>query len=103
MSVTIANGLQHILGAHREGIDILVQLVEERDGLDNHVVNPVDVELHLGARVAVAQTKLRLLQVTLPQRRDKLREVQPDAAENKATSSPTLTNRPSALAKADRY
>lgn len=31
--------------AHREEVDVLVELVEERDGLDDHVIDPIHVEL----------------------------------------------------------
>ena len=46
---------------HRERVDILVQLVEECDALDDHVVGLVHVELNLGAAVAVGQTQLGLV------------------------------------------
>ena len=46
---------------HRERVDILVQLVEECDALDDHVVGLVHVELDLGAAVAVRQTQLGLV------------------------------------------
>ena len=38
--------------AHRERVEVLVQLVQERDGLDDHVVRPVHVELDLAPRRA---------------------------------------------------
>jgi hypothetical protein len=31
--------------SHGEGVDVLVELVGERNGLDDHVVRTVDVEL----------------------------------------------------------
>lgn len=43
---------------HRECVDILVQLIEECDALDDHVVRSVHVELHLGSGVRVAETQL---------------------------------------------
>lgn len=46
--------------AHREGVDVLVQLVQETDGLDDHVVHAVHVELHFGPGVAVAEAQLGL-------------------------------------------
>lgn len=33
--------------AHGEGVEVLVELVEERDALDDHVVGPPGVELDL--------------------------------------------------------
>lgn len=44
--------------AHGESVDVFVQLVQQSDGLDDHVVGPVDIELDLGSRVTVAQTQL---------------------------------------------
>jgi hypothetical protein len=49
--------------AHRERVYVLVELVEERGGLDDHVVDPVHVELDLGARVGVAEPELRRREV----------------------------------------
>lgn len=46
--------------AHGEGVDVFVQLVQQGDGLDDHVVRPVDVELDLGPGVAVTQPQLGL-------------------------------------------
>lgn len=34
--------------AHGEGVDVFVELVEETDALDDHIVHPVHIELHLG-------------------------------------------------------
>ena len=36
-----------LLDAHAKRVNVLVQLVEEGDGLDDHVVHTVDVELDL--------------------------------------------------------
>ena len=41
--------LAHRPDAHGESVDVLVELVEETDALDDHVVHAVHVELHLGA------------------------------------------------------
>lgn len=43
---------------HREGIDVLIQLVQEANGLDNHIVHPVHIELNFGTRIAVSQPQL---------------------------------------------
>ena len=48
---------------HREEIDVLVELVKQGDGLDDHVVDVVHVELELRARVGMAEAKLRLGEV----------------------------------------
>eukprot|EP00882_Tetradesmus_deserticola_P033920 GHRQ01038792.1.p2 GENE.GHRQ01038792.1~~GHRQ01038792.1.p2 ORF type:complete len:131 (-),score=21.48 GHRQ01038792.1:131-523(-) len=53
--------------AHDEGVNVLVQCVEQRDGLDDHVVHLVHVELHLGAAVRVRQAQLRAAQVCAQQ------------------------------------
>jgi hypothetical protein len=41
--------------AHREGIDIFIQLVQEAYGLNNHVVHSVHIKFNFGTRVAVSQ------------------------------------------------
>lgn len=43
--------------AHHESVDILVQRVKKSDGLDDHVVDAVDVELDFCARVGVRQSE----------------------------------------------
>lgn len=55
-------------------------LVQDADGLDDHVVLAVHVELHVGARVAVAQTQHGLLGRTSVQRRHELAVVLANAA-----------------------
>lgn len=45
---------------HGEGVDIFVQLIQQGDGLDDHVVDPVDIELDLGSGVTVAEAQLCL-------------------------------------------
>ena len=44
--------------SHRERVHVLVELVEQRDRLDDHVVDTVHVELDLTARVRVRQRAL---------------------------------------------
>lgn len=46
--------------AHGESVDVLVQLIQQRNRLDNHVVHSVHVELDFGPGVAVAETQLSL-------------------------------------------
>mmetsp|Transcript_5496 Transcript_5496/g.13902 ORF Transcript_5496/g.13902 Transcript_5496/m.13902 type:complete len:342 (+) Transcript_5496:700-1725(+) len=70
--------------AHDERVDVLVQRVDQRDGLDDHVVRAVHVELHLGARVTVRQAQLRLLVVAILQRLEEAREVHAAAAHDLA-------------------
>lgn len=43
---------------HGECVDVLIQLVEEGDWLDDHVVCPIDIELDFGSGVTVTQTQL---------------------------------------------
>lgn len=45
---------------HGEGVDVFVQLVQQGNGLDDHVVHPVDVEFDFGSGVAVAKPQLGL-------------------------------------------
>lgn len=53
--------LQGLLpNSHGESVDVFVQLVQQSDRLDDHVVDPVHIELHLGSGVAVAETQLGL-------------------------------------------
>mmetsp|Transcript_38696 Transcript_38696/g.120385 ORF Transcript_38696/g.120385 Transcript_38696/m.120385 type:complete len:450 (-) Transcript_38696:449-1798(-) len=61
--------------AHREGIDVLVQVVEQGDRVDDRLVLAVGVELHPAAAEAVAQTKPCLVEVQLVEVLDKPREV----------------------------
>jgi hypothetical protein len=51
--------------AHGVGVEFLVELVEERDGLDDHDVHLVGAELELVTRHAVRQTELHRTDVTL--------------------------------------
>lgn len=45
---------------HGESVDVFVQLIQQSNGLDDHVVGPVDVKLDFGSGVAVAKTQLGL-------------------------------------------
>lgn len=51
----MTNVLPH---THGECVDVLIQLVEEGDWLDDHVICPIDVELDFGSGVTVTQTQL---------------------------------------------
>ena len=48
----------YVLATHAERVDVLVDLVKDVDGLDDHVVRAVHVELDLATRVAVAEAEL---------------------------------------------
>ncbi len=67
--------------AHGEEVDVLVELVEESDGLDDHVVDAVHVELYLRARVGMAEAELGLGEVVGLQTFEQLRRVEADAAD----------------------
>lgn len=45
---------------HGESVDVFVQLIQQSNGLDDHVVDPVDIELYFSSGVAVAKTQLCL-------------------------------------------
>ena len=66
--------------AHSEGIDVLLELVEQANALDDHVVHAVHVELDFGATVAVGKTELGLVEVLLLKVGDELAEVLSDPA-----------------------
>ena len=72
---------------HSKRVDILVELIEERDTLDDHVVGPVDVKLDLAPGVSVAETQLGLSRCFRCKRLDHLVEVEPDAANDLGNDS----------------
>lgn len=47
-----------LTNTHGECVDVLVQLVQQGDALNDHVIGLVDVELNLGTRVRVSETTL---------------------------------------------
>jgi hypothetical protein len=49
--------------SHCKGVDIFIQLVQQGNSLDNHVITLVDVELHFCARIRMSQSKLSFLQI----------------------------------------
>src|SRR5690348_17690978 len=51
--------------AHGKSVDVLVHLIQEGNGLHDHVIGTVNVELDLTTRVAVTQTELSTLKITL--------------------------------------
>jgi len=68
--------------AHRERVDVLVELVQERDRLDDHVVGPVHVELDLGARVGVSESQLGPAHVARLEAGEELLSVKADATDD---------------------
>lgn len=46
--------------SHGEGIDIFIKSIEKEDGLNDHIIDSVHIELHLCSAVTVSQTKLGL-------------------------------------------
>lgn len=45
---------------HGEGVDVFVKLVQQSNGLDDHVVYPIDVEFDFGSGVAMTKPELGL-------------------------------------------
>lgn len=43
---------------HGERVDVFVQLIQQGNGLDDHVVCPIDVEFDFGSGVAMTEPKL---------------------------------------------
>ena len=67
---------------HSKRVDILVQLIQESNALDDHVVRSVDIELDLAPGVGMAKTKLGFSRGFRCQGLDELVEVEPDATDN---------------------
>ena len=67
---------------HRESINILIQLVQQANGLDNHIVGAVHIELDLGTRVTVPKAKLRLGSSRCGQIAHKLVKVKTDSSQH---------------------
>lgn len=45
---------------HGESVDVFVQLIQQSNWLDDHVVGSVDIKLYFGSGVTVAETQLGL-------------------------------------------
>lgn len=54
------NSGSNLPNTHGEGVDVFVQLIQQGNGLDDHVVRPVDVKFDFGSGVAMTKTKLGL-------------------------------------------
>ena len=72
---------------HSKRVDVLVQLIQESDALDDHVVRSVDVELHLAPGVGMAETELRFARGLWCQGLDELVKVEPDATNDLRNNS----------------
>ena len=72
---------------HSKRVDILVQLIQESNALDDHVVGSVDVELDLAPGVGMAKTKLGFSRGFRCQGLDQLVKVEPDATDNLRNNS----------------
>lgn len=68
--------------AHGKSVDVLVELVEQGDRLDDHVVGAVDVELYLGARVGVTKAELGAAHVAHLEAGEELLGVETDATDD---------------------
>mmetsp|Transcript_31742 Transcript_31742/g.49650 ORF Transcript_31742/g.49650 Transcript_31742/m.49650 type:complete len:279 (+) Transcript_31742:516-1352(+) len=67
---------------HREGVDVFVQLVKKGNGLGDHVVSAVNVELDLTTRVTVTKTQLSLFEVPILQNFDSFMEVEANRSQD---------------------
>ena len=51
--------------SHGERIDIFVELIEQSDGLNDHVINPIDVEFHFSTWIGMAKTQLSFILILI--------------------------------------
>jgi hypothetical protein len=61
--------------SHRKGVEIFVKLIQEGNGLDDHIVSTTRIKFHFGTRVRVTETQLGLLQATVSQHFHKFGEM----------------------------
>lgn len=47
--------------SHWEWVNIFIQGIKEENGLDDHVIHSINIELYLGSAVTMPQTELSLL------------------------------------------
>lgn len=71
--------VRHKPDSHRESVDVFIQLIQETDALNDHVVHSVDIELDLAAGIAVTQTQLCFAGRLLGEAFHQLVEVQPNS------------------------
>lgn len=50
----------HAPDSHRECVNVFIKLIQQTNGLDDHVVRTVDIKLYFGTGVRVSQTQLGL-------------------------------------------
>lgn len=77
--------------AHGESVDILVEGIDQGNGLDNLVVVLLDRELDLSSRVGVAQTQLCSLRVALLQLLEELWPMVSDSTKQILNNLSSLT------------
>jgi hypothetical protein len=53
--------------SHGECVNIFIELIQQIDALNDHVISLVNVELNLGSAVAVTQTELSLAEIAFLQ------------------------------------
>lgn len=70
-----------LANSHGEGINSLVKLVKNRNGLNNVVVVTLHRELHLGTRVSVTKTELGSINIAFAQLLKELASMETDATE----------------------
>ena len=73
------NYYRDLPNTHGKGVNILVQLVKQTYGLNDHIISTVHVEFYLGTRVAVTKTQLCLFQTIVFDTLEHFCEVQANA------------------------
>lgn len=68
--------------SHRKRVDILIELIEQINSLNDHIINSIDVELDLGSGVSVSETELSLRLALVGQSLDEIGEMGTNAAQN---------------------
>mmetsp|Transcript_5517 Transcript_5517/g.13930 ORF Transcript_5517/g.13930 Transcript_5517/m.13930 type:complete len:369 (-) Transcript_5517:34-1140(-) len=79
-----------LTNAHGKGVHVLVQLIEQSNTLDDHVVHTVHVEFNGGTREGVTQTKLRLHHIVRLHARSEFGKMVTNTAKNLTDSLTTL-------------
>lgn len=67
--------------AHREQVDVFIELVKEGNGLNDHVIDTVDVEFQFGAGIRVAETELGFCYVVCLKTFEEFSGVKTDASD----------------------
>jgi len=71
-----------LTSTHGESVDILIELIEEADTLNDHVITLVDVEFDLRTTVAVSKRTLSLIKIVRLHSFDELCEMKTNATLN---------------------